>query len=74
MALGPSSLGGAQCCVRFVTMYNVAYYFYFGVCFTYSFLLGRGFFRSGCGSVAITFMLLNFLGDKVFLENVNGLI
>ena len=60
----------AQCCVGFVTMYNAAYYFYYGVYFTYSFLLGRGLFRSGCCSVAITFMLLNFWGDTNIQVNV----
>ena len=45
--------------------------------FAYSFLWGRGFFRSGCGSAPghnyLTFMLLNFLVDLVLVANVEVL-
>ena len=65
----------------FVAIYNGAYYFLFFFIlvfiFTYYFLLGRGFFRSGCGSAPgqnyLTFMLLNFLGDIVFLGHLEVL-
>ena len=61
-------------------MYNGAYYFIFILVFIFIyifFIVGRGFFRSECGSAPshsyLTFTLYNFLGDKVLLGNLQVL-